>query len=60
MTKQTGYGLVAQKLEEMMENFANAIAVDWVTQASALTAAQEEKLMSDAANQQALQNLTNQ
>jgi hypothetical protein len=59
-TKQTRYGLAAQKLEEMTENFANYVAVEQVTQASTLAAAHEEKLMSDAANQQALQDLTNQ
>jgi hypothetical protein len=58
-TKQTRYGLAVQKLEEMMENFANYVAVEQVTQASTLAAAHEEKLMSDTANQQALQDLTN-
>jgi hypothetical protein len=41
-TKQTGYGLAAQKLEEMTENFANNVAVEQLTQASALAAAHEE------------------
>jgi hypothetical protein len=60
MTKQTRYGLAAQKLEEMTENFANYVAIDWITQALALAAVQEEKLMSDSANQQVLQDFTNQ
>jgi hypothetical protein len=55
----TGYGLAAQKLE-MMEKFVNYVAVDQVAQAAALAAALEEKLMSDAANKRALQELTNQ
>jgi hypothetical protein len=49
--KQTGYGLAAKKIEAMSENFANY---------DINPAAQEEKLASKAANNQALQDLNSQ